>query len=214
MDSHPRQLDLSSVDNAWLAVALVMVANAEPSLRERAGKLLQPMDFRFFYDPYDAADPVNHPGHLRVGYWPEDQKFYGHYGMLNTEARILSYLGIALGQLPPDLYYRMFRTRPESLGPQGQSPRGETRDYYGVKVFEGSYDYRGVRIIPSWGGSMFEALMVPLFVPEELWAPCSWGLNHGRVCPRRSNTGWRRRATASGASRPPRVRMADTRFME
>jgi hypothetical protein len=178
VDSHPRRLDLSSVDNAWLAVALIVVANTEPSLRERAGKLLQPMDFRFFYDSYDAADPVNHPGHIRVGYWPEDRKFYGHYGMLNTEARILSYLAIALGQLTPDLYYRMFRTRPESFGPQGQSPRGETRDYYGVKVFEGSYDYRGVRIVPSWGGSMFEALMVPLFVPEEVWAPRSWGLNH------------------------------------
>jgi hypothetical protein len=178
VDSQPRRLDLSSVDNAWLAVALIMVANAEPSLRERALNLLQPMDFRFFYDPYNAADPVNHPGQLRVGYRPEDQKFYGHYGMLNTEARILSYLGIALGQLPPDLYYRMFRTLPESLGPQGQLPRGQTHDYYGVKVFEGSYDYRGVRIVPSWGGSMFEALMVPLFVPEDEWAPRSWGLNH------------------------------------
>jgi hypothetical protein len=136
------------------------------------------MDFRFFYDPYDTADPVNHPGQFRVGYWTEDRKFYGHYGMLNTEARILSYLGIALDQLPADLYYRMFRTRPESFGPQGQSPRGDTRDYYGVKVFEGSYDYRGVRIVPSWGGSMFEALMVPLFVPEEVWAPRSWGRNH------------------------------------
>src|SRR5262249_17853153 len=66
----------------------------------------------------------------------------------------------------------------ESLGPQKQSPRGETREYSGVKVFEGSYDYRGVRIVPSWGGSMFEALMVPLFVPEDAWAPRSWGLNH------------------------------------
>jgi len=52
------------------------------------------------------------------------------------------------------------------------------REYEGVKVFEGSYEYRGVRIVPSWGGSMFEALMVPLFVPEDAWAPRSWGLNH------------------------------------
>ena len=98
--------------------------------------------------------------------------------MLNTEARIASYLGIARGQLPPEHYYRMFRTLPENLGPQQQSPRGTTRDYYGVKVFEGSYEYRGTRIIPSWGGSMFEALMVTLFVPEDVWAPRSWGINH------------------------------------
>ena len=35
-----------------------------------------------------------------------------------------------------------------------------------------------MRIVPSWGGSMFEDLMVTLFVPEELWAPRSWGVNH------------------------------------
>ena len=32
--------------------------------------------------------------------------------------------------------------------------------------------------MPSWGGSMFEALMPALFVPEESWAPRSWGENH------------------------------------
>jgi len=35
-----------------------------------------------------------------------------------------------------------------------------------------------MNIVPSWGGSMFEALMVPLFVPEERWGPQSWGINH------------------------------------
>lgn len=177
-DPRPRRLRLSAVDNAWLATALLIVANSEPSLREEADRLLQPMDFRFFYDPYDPADPVRHPGQLHVGYRPEEHKFYGHYGMLNTEARIIPYLGIAFGQLPAEVYYRMFRTLPESLGPQGQSPRGETRDYRGIQVFEGSYTYRGARLVPSWGGSMFEALMVPLFVPEETWAPRSWGRNH------------------------------------
>jgi Ca2+-binding RTX toxin-like protein len=33
-------------------------------------------------------------------------------------------------------------------------------------------------VTPSWGGSMFEALMPPLFLPEERWAPGSWGANH------------------------------------
>jgi hypothetical protein len=177
-DSSPPRLRLSAVDNAWLAVALTMVANAQPSLRARAGRLLEPMDFRFFYDPYEAADPVNHPGQLHVGYRPDEHAYYGHYGMLNTEARIASYIGIARGQLPPEHYYRMFRTLPESSGSQGQIPRGETREYFGVPVFEGHYNHRGVRIVPSWGGSMFEALMVTLFVPEDVWAPRSWGSNH------------------------------------
>ena len=35
-----------------------------------------------------------------------------------------------------------------------------------------------MQIVPTWGGSMFEALMVPLFVPEETWGPRSWGVNH------------------------------------
>ena len=98
VDSRPgHRPEFLSLDNAWLAacVVLIMVANAEPSLRECAGRLMQPMDFGFFYDPHNAADPVNHPGQLHVGYWRDDQKFYGHYGLLNTEARIVSYLGIA-----------------------------------------------------------------------------------------------------------------------
>jgi hypothetical protein len=47
-----------------------------------------------------------------------------------------------------------------------------------VDVFEGAYRYGGVQLVPSWGGSMFEALMPALFVPEEVWAPRSWGANH------------------------------------
>jgi Ca2+-binding RTX toxin-like protein len=35
-----------------------------------------------------------------------------------------------------------------------------------------------MRVTPSWGGSMFEALMPPLFVPEDRWGPGSWGANH------------------------------------
>ena len=53
-----------------------------------------------------------------------------------------------------------------------------TRNYFGVDVFEGAYPYRGSLVVPSWGGSMFEALMVDLFVPESDWAPRSWRINH------------------------------------
>ena len=47
-----------------------------------------------------------------------------------------------------------------------------------MDVFEGTLPYRGMDVVPTWGGSMFEALMVPLFVPEERWGPQSWGVNH------------------------------------
>ena len=138
------------------------------------------MDFGFFYEPYDPADPVKHPGQLHGVYWPDDKSFGTLHGLVNTEPRIASYIGIARGQLPPEHYYRIHRTWRPGRDPQEQRqvPRGESRTYLGVEVFEGHYTYRGMQIVPSWGGSMFEALMVPLFVPEARWAPRSWGVNH------------------------------------
>lgn len=189
---------LSSVDNGWLAAALIMVANAEPRLRDQARSIVDGMNFGFYYDP--------NVGQIRGGYWPEtpingvsvptvdstactprgasDPAFAGFtchfYGALNTEPRIASYIGIAMGDIPPEHYFRMFRTFPAGCdwGWQEQQPAGETRTYLGVEVFEGHYTYNGMRIVPSWGGSMFEALMVPLLVPEEQWGARSWGINH------------------------------------
>ncbi len=214
VDSKPRRLRLSAVDNAWLAAALLIVANSEPSLRDDADRLLLPMDFRFFYDPYDPADPVSHPGQLHVGYRPEEHKYYGHYGMLNTEARIISYLGMALGQLPAEIYYRMFRTLPESLGPQGQSPRGEIREYQGVKVFEGSYTYRGARIRSELGWEHVRGIDgAAVRSRGDVGAPKLGTQSSGSTSRRRSSTVWRRPATASGASRPPPARKGDMAFL-
>ncbi|MFN8494457.1 MAG: glucoamylase family protein [Caldilineaceae bacterium] len=175
---------LSSVDNGWLATALIMVANGIPELRDQANALLAPMDFGFYYDP--AA------GLLRGGYWPEPPNqchtngyTRHHYGALNTETRIASYIGIARGQIPATHYFKLGRTLPATwawdeghLRLHEMQPRGGWKNYLGVDVFEGCYAYMGLNLVPSWGGSMFEALMAPLFVPEEIWGPQSWGLNH------------------------------------
>jgi hypothetical protein len=162
---------LSSVDNGWLAAALIMVANARPEFREPVDSLLAAMDFGFFYDPYDPGDPVAHPGLMRGGFWPDDETYAGfHYGILNTEPRIASYIAIARGQVPQDHYFRMSRVGPGPVAP--------TREYLKVPVSEGCATYRGLRLVPSWDGTMFEALMVPLFVPEADWAAASWGINH------------------------------------
>ena len=61
---------------------------------------------------------------------------------------------------------------------QGRKPVGAWHEYLGVPVFEGAYRYRGLQFVPTWGGSMFEALMPPLLVPEEKSGPSSWGINH------------------------------------
>ncbi len=170
---------LSTVDNGWLAAALMMVRNARPAFRPLADELLNPMNFGFFYDPYDAANPAIHPGLLRGGFYSDDNTYAAfHYGMLNTEARIASYVGIARGHLPRDHYYRMSRSRPPGGGSGSTTSRGEVRKYNEVAVDEGYNSYRGMRVVPSWDGSMFEALMVNLFIPEAEWAPLGWGVNH------------------------------------
>lgn len=191
---------LSSVDNAWLAAALLMVTNALPPLRDKAQAILESMDFSCYYDP-NARGPDFGAGLIRGGFWavedaPQwaqnfpkgnycgkglDVTFTGHhYGALNSETRIISYIAIALGQVPPAHYFAMWRTFPNTCdwGWQEMSPQGVTRNYLGIEVYEGHYTYRDKSIVPSWGGSMFEALMPALLVPEAKWGETSWGINH------------------------------------
>ncbi|MEU6497906.1 hypothetical protein ABZ890_47615, partial [Streptomyces sp. NPDC046984] len=49
-----------------------------------------------------------------------------HYGALNTEPRMASYLGIADGLLPGDHYWHLFRTLLPGMG-QEQTPEGAYR---------------------------------------------------------------------------------------
>ena len=220
VDGSPVSPFLSSVDNGWLASALLMVANgAVPQLRDRAWELVSLMDFGFYYDP--TGNPDAGTGLIRGGYWPEvpigqvatrtngptnceerrradpnavpprpepDPAFAGwtchHYGAFNTEPRIASYIGIALGQIPAEHYFGGWRTFPDTCPwswPETR-PVGEWVDYaVGEKtlhVFEGAYPYDDQLVVPTWGGSAFEAFMVPLVVPEEEWGPSSWGITH------------------------------------
>jgi hypothetical protein len=185
---------LSSVDNGWLAAALKIVASAEPRLREEADALLETMDFGFYYDPAAKADV----GLIRGGFWDEPPPgcsivgnyrdrgpdvYYTchHYGAFNSEPRIASYIGIATGQIPPEHYFGPWRTFPADSCDWSWSDHGgigEWREYLGVQVWEGAYDYRDMYVVPTWGGSMFEALMPDLFVPEATWGADSWGINH------------------------------------
>ena len=182
---------LSSVDNGWFA-ALMVVRNAEPGVADLANALLDKMNFGMFYNK-DARPGIG--GLLRGGFWDAQPPggfvmgnylgngpdvFYtpNHYDILVSEPRIATYIGIAHGQIPPAAYYATMRTFPDNWDWQEQKPVGEHRTYMGIDVFEGAYTYRGMHIVPSWGGDMFEALMPDLFVPEASWAPRSWGINH------------------------------------
>jgi hypothetical protein len=59
---------LSSVDNAWLASALMIVTNSVPQLRDRAQTILASMDFNCYYDP-NARGPDFGAGLMRGGFW-------------------------------------------------------------------------------------------------------------------------------------------------
>ena len=167
----------SSVDNGWLAAGLVMVRNTYPA--SRAGRFLARADgFRLLLRSlrrsrsHGSSGPNPRPVSHRsqdVRRVPSDHQHRAADLQLHRDRARSN---------PAEHYYRVERTLKPDEQKQSQNPAGETRTYLGIPVFEGHYIYRGMRIVPSWGGSMFEALMVTLFVPEERWAPRSWGVNH------------------------------------
>jgi hypothetical protein len=163
---------LSSVDNGWLATGLKVVKSSVPELAARAGALYDSMDFGFYYRP-----DVNR---IAFYYAPDTGDSPCCYDTVVSESRIASYIGIVKKELPAKEYYGTWRSFPATCDWSWQETRpvGVTRTYYGVNVFEGAYPYDGMLVTPSWGGSMFEALMPALFVPEETLAPGSWGINH------------------------------------
>ncbi len=163
---------LSSVDNGWLAAAIHVVSSTEPEVAVRADALFNSMDFGFYYRP--AFNRIAF--HVR----PSDGFSPCCYDTIVSESRIASYIGIAQGTIPAKEYFGAWRTFPATCDwswPE-TNPIGVNRTYLGVNVFEGAYEYDGFRVVPGWGGSMFEALMPTLFVPEETWGPRSWAINH------------------------------------
>jgi len=190
---------LSSVDNGWLGAALLVVRNFDRAAATWASRIFDRMRWDMFYDA-DTAHPGVRPGGLihggfydappppgfsgftgnHIGIGPDVWYTNHHYDTTVSETRITSYLGILTGQIAPRQYFAMWRTFPASCdwSWHEMQPVGVNRTYYGLDVYEGAYTYRGMHIVPGWGGSMFEELMPDMFVPEVEWAPNSWGRNH------------------------------------
>ncbi|WP_062947810.1 glucoamylase family protein [Brachybacterium sp. sponge] len=186
---------VSSVDMGWLGAALHLIAEADPSNRRRARRLLDGMRWDVFFDRDVAAQPgqtvggfwIEDPGRedaellpLMNGIAGEDVWYHTghHYDTAVSEARMVTYLGIIAGQIPAAAYFTTFRTFPPEWDWPEMPPVGEWTEHEGVAVFEGAHSHRGMEIVPGWGGSMFEELMPDLFVPEAAWGPDSWGRNH------------------------------------
>lgn len=167
---------VSFVDSAWLTAGLIVARQAFPALYERCTQLIARSNYRLFLDPlYEVMFQGYHVNLARPAAY--------HYGLLYTEARLGSLLAIGKGDVPPAHWFKLHRTLPGTpdYAWQSQPPINRiAKRTLGHTYFGGYYAWRGLRFVPSWGGSMFEALM-PLLVLDELrHAPASLGLNDRR----------------------------------
>lgn len=161
---------VSSVDNGWLAAGLIVAGQAHPLLKADIDALLEDLDFSKVYDP--------ELGQLYGGYDADKgEHSSNHYGLLLTEPRITSYIGIAKGDLPEEHWYKIFRTLPAEWDWQTQRPKGHMRSVGKYDVFFGTYQHGDLRYVPSWGGSMFEFLMPTLVMNEQDYSPEGLGAN-------------------------------------
>ena len=144
---------VSSVDNSNLTAALHIVEAAFPatSLSDRATALLQGQDYRRFVNPAN--------GLIRLGWFPDTGAVSPFdYGTLNTEARLLSLFGLRDG-----------------------APATVWTEMDDCLVFASDRDGRLVPVLPSWGGSLFETLMVEPLINGASLAPQVWQENARRM---------------------------------
>lgn len=188
---------VSFVDSGWYVWGCIVVGETFPELKDRIDKILKRSNFRFFYDEKE--------GLMYHGYDVKQNKYSDyHYGLLNTEARAISLLAIAKGDVPVKHWFKIHRALPKSWTWQRQTPKGQHNTYYigrvfgreyvfdknniltklnlvkfeKIKVFEGYYEYKDIKVVPSWGGSMFEALMPLLVIDEQNLAKKSFAINN------------------------------------
>jgi hypothetical protein len=162
---------VSSVDNGWLAISLVVVRQAfSGEIAREATAILDSFNFEEFLDP-DSNQ-------LAIGYDLERRELTPYrYGMLVTEARAMSLYAIGKGDLAQTHWWSLQRTGPESWDWQTQKPQGKMVERDGVRYFQGYYKEGGKKFVPSWGGSAFEFFMPTMVIDEKKLAPKGLGLN-------------------------------------
>jgi hypothetical protein len=162
---------VSFVDSSWLTAGLMVVRTAFPELGDACGRVIDRQDYRFFYDR--AFGLMSH------GYWVHRrERSRYHYGVLYAESRLGSLIAIGKGDVPASHWFRMTRTFSPACSWQSETPIGRrAKRIGGARFFGGWYEWKGERYVPSWGGSMFEALMPTLVLDETRWAPTSLGAN-------------------------------------
>ena len=162
---------VSFVDSSWLTAGLMVVRATFPELRATTTRLIDAQDYRFFYDP--TAQRMSH------GYYVHraSRSVY-HYGVLYAESRLGSLIAIGKGDVPEAHWFRMVRTFPPACRWQTGRPVGHwPKAVRGYVFYGGWYEWGGVRFVPSWGGSAFEALMPTLVLDEPRHAAVNLGAN-------------------------------------
>lgn len=165
---------VSTVDNGWLAQGMLVAAGAFPRLAPEFDALLDAMRWQLLYD---ATDNVLYNGY-------QDGKGYSNatYDNAYSGPRIADDMAIGSGKVPGALWWGPARTPPAGHR-QRQAPRGRTQRYTDPQnhrtyaVFEGHYTYDHIKFVPTFDGSLYQALAPELVIPEQTMAPDSLGLN-------------------------------------
>jgi len=165
---------VSFVDSGWLATGLIVARQAFPELARRCTAMLARRDFGHFYDRADRL--------MVHGFYVDPlRRSPYHYGTFYTEARLGSLVAIGKGDVPAEHWSAM--TRVERWSGNGRplaargAREGAARAVPPERTTSGYFEWQGYRYVPSWGGSMFEALMPMLVVDELRLAPRSLGSN-------------------------------------
>jgi hypothetical protein len=158
---------VSFIDSAWLTAGAMVVRQTFPDLTAELSERIRGRNHRFFYD--ESQELMSH------GYFVDRRRNSSHhYGLFYTEARLGSLIAIGKGDVPEEHWYRMLRTPPR----EGMAAPLWKQLPNGHRVLGGRYAWRELLYVPSWGGSLFEALMPTLLVDEQALAPHSLGRNN------------------------------------
>lgn len=162
---------ISFVDSSWLTAGLMVARMAEPDLYPRITRLLEREDYSFFYDA--SLGQMTHGYHVQ-----RHERSKNVYGLLYSEPRLGSLIAIGKGDVPESHWFSLARTFPADWSWQTMIPLERTsRLVKGYPVTGGYYAWEGIRFLPSWGGSMFEAMMPGIVLDGQTHAPRSLGRN-------------------------------------
>ncbi len=162
---------ISFLDNAWLTSGLMVVRQVFPELSLRCTKLINRGNYKFFYD--DVEQVMNHGFYVHMNCRAEYD-----YGLLYTESRIGDLIAIGKGDVPEGLWFQLMRTFPSDTPWQSLRPHERNvKTVHGYETIGGWYEWDHYKYIPSWGGSLFEALMPTVLIDEKKYGPENVGTN-------------------------------------